>query len=145
MPSIDEIAAIGGPPPKTAISKYNATRPLNVSTRADMKAPVTCVDLRVFPDQLLGLKVGETYIFRTVAGHPQPALQDLAALDIETGGSLEDVMIIYHTGQLTYSLKNNTPRLILLQQTAAPSVSRCLRFDRYGQRGIHHLKVMSNR
>jgi carbonic anhydrase len=61
-------------------------------------APVTCVDPRVFPEKLLGLNVGETFIFRTVAGHPQAALQDLAALDIETDGGVEDVMIIYHTG-----------------------------------------------
>ena len=64
-----------------------------------MNASVTCVDPRVLPDQLLGLKVGEAFIFRTVAGHPQPALQDLAALDMQTDACVEDVLIIYHTGQ----------------------------------------------
>ena len=50
------------------------------------------------PDRLLGLNVGECFIFRTVAGHPQHALEDLAALDIETDGGVEDALIIYHTG-----------------------------------------------
>lgn len=45
------------------------------------------------PDRLLGLNVGECFIFRTVAGHPQRALEDLAALDIETDGGVEDVMV----------------------------------------------------
>ena len=57
----------------------------------------------MLPEQLLGLKVGETFIFRTVAGHPKPALEDLAALDIETGGVVEDVMIIYHTGRYNFN------------------------------------------
>ena len=60
---------------------------------------MTCVDPRVLPDKILGLNIGDCFIFRTVAGHPQPALEDLASLDIETGGGVKDVMIIYHTGQ----------------------------------------------
>lgn len=58
---------------------------------------VTCADPRVHPEAFLGLEAGEALVFRTVAGHPQPALQDLATLDIEFGG-IEDMMIIYHTG-----------------------------------------------
>jgi carbonic anhydrase len=51
------------------------------------------------PEKLLGLNIGECFIFRTVAGHPQPALEDLASLDIEIAdGGVKDVMIIYHTG-----------------------------------------------
>ncbi|KAJ9605151.1 hypothetical protein H2200_010541 [Cladophialophora chaetospira] len=79
MPTIDEIIAMGGGAPKTCI--------------------ITCVDPRVHPEALLGLQFGETFIFRTVAGHPQSALQDIAALDIEGHNCLEDIMIIYHTGQ----------------------------------------------
>lgn len=48
---------------------------------------------------MLGLQVGETLIFRTIAGHPQAALDDLATLDIEGDNCIEDVMIIYHTGE----------------------------------------------
>lgn len=65
----------------------------------DTRSLVTCADPRVFPETFLRLNVGEALIFRTVAGHPQPVLEDLAALDVEFDSSFEHVMIIYHTGQ----------------------------------------------
>jgi carbonic anhydrase len=74
---------------------------------------VTCADPRVYPEQLLGLKPGEAFIFRTVAGHPQPALRDLAALDIETGGGVEDVLIIYHTGTLHIGLTAHIAHMLM--------------------------------
>lgn len=59
---------------------------------------VTCIDPRVHPEAILGLQGFEAVIYRTIARHPQPALDDLAILDIEGGDShFEDIMVIYHT------------------------------------------------
>ena len=66
---------------------------------AETRVLVTCVDPRVHPEAMLGLELGEAFIFRTVAGHPQSALLDIAALDLEGHNCIEDIMIIYHTGQ----------------------------------------------
>lgn len=62
-----------------------------------MSTTVTCVDPRVFPEQILKLSVGEAFIFRTIAGHPQPVYENLVGLD-RTSHGFEDVILLYHTG-----------------------------------------------
>lgn len=59
---------------------------------------VTCVDPRVFPEQLLKLNMGEAFVFRTIAGHPQAVFQDVVTLDAVSQG-FEDLILLYHTGQ----------------------------------------------
>lgn len=61
-----------------------------------MHDPVTCVDPRVFPETILGLKMGEAFIFRTIGGHPQPIFEQLIGLD-RTSYHFEDVWLLYHT------------------------------------------------
>ena len=53
----------------------------------------------MFPEQLFGLNIGEAFIFRTIAGHPQPVFNDLIQLDIESHG-WENLIVLYHTGKL---------------------------------------------
>ena len=104
---------MGGGAPKTCISKLQSRRSSLSVHCADKSAVVTCVDPRVHPEALLGLGMGETFIFRTVAGHPQPVLQDIAALDIEGHNCIEDVMIIYHTGKLLHNVNVASRQRIL--------------------------------
>ena len=61
---------------------------------------VTCVDPRVFPEQILKLNIGEAFIFRTIAGHPQPVFENIIGLD-RTSRGFEDVILLYHTGTLS--------------------------------------------
>lgn len=75
-PFISEIQATGAEPPKTCV--------------------ITCVDPRVFPESLLGLKLGEAFIFRTIAGHPHLVLRDIVTLD--ASHQFEDLILIHHTG-----------------------------------------------
>lgn len=56
------------------------------------------MDPRVFPEKLLSLGVGEAFVFRTVAGHPQAAMEDIAVLDINSHDGVKEIMVIYHTG-----------------------------------------------
>ena len=76
-PYISEIQATGAEPPKTCI--------------------VTCVDPRVFPERLLGLNLGEAFIFRTISGHPHLVLRDIVTLDAQSH-QFEDLILIHHTG-----------------------------------------------
>lgn len=76
-PFISEIQATGAEPPKTCV--------------------ITCVDPRVFPENLLGLKLGEAFIFRTIAGHPHLVLRDIVTLDAQSH-QFEDLILIHHTG-----------------------------------------------
>ena len=60
---------------------------------------VTCCDPRVVPERLLGLNIGEVFVFRTIGGHPQAVFKDVVTLDIVSQG-FEDLVVMYHTGQL---------------------------------------------
>lgn len=52
-------------------------------------------------EEILGLQVGETFIFRTIAGHPQPVLEDIVTLDAQGQNTMKEVMIVYHTGAVS--------------------------------------------
>ncbi len=69
----------------------------------DIGQLVTCVDPRVFPEQILGLEVGEAFVFRTVAGHPHSTVEDIAAVSIQGHDCVENVIIIHHTGKFSRS------------------------------------------
>ncbi|KAL9105548.1 MAG: hypothetical protein Q9227_009292 [Pyrenula ochraceoflavens] len=56
---------------------------------------ITCMDPRIFPDHLFGLKFGEALVVRNIAGHPRPQLNDILAIDIGLG--VAEIMIIHHT------------------------------------------------
>jgi carbonic anhydrase len=74
-------------------------------TDVDSSTTVTCVDPRVFPEKILKLNFGETFvgeafIFRTIAGHPQPVFENIIGLD-RTSHGFEYIILLYHTGPVT--------------------------------------------
>ena len=54
------------------------------------------------PEKLLGLKIGEAFIFRTIAGHPQPVLRDILTLDAQSR-DFEDLTLVYHTDDIVHT------------------------------------------
>lgn len=56
------------------------------------------------PEQLLGLQMGEAFLFRTIAGHPQPVFNDILTLDAQSHG-FEDLILVYHTGKRKFSCR----------------------------------------
>ena len=83
-------------PPKTVISAWQPKHQTQIQQSTNSFDTVTCVDPRVFPEELLGLKMGEAFIFRTIAGQPQPIFEQLIGLD-RTSFNFEDVWLLYHT------------------------------------------------
>lgn len=55
----------------------------------------------------MDLKWGEAFIFRTIAGHPQPIFQDLVVLDAVSHG-FDEIIIMYHTGKHDTTIREGT-------------------------------------
>lgn len=72
---------------------------------------MTCIDPRVFPEKILGLQIGEAFIFRTVAGRPQAVIQEIIAID-RVSKEFEDLILLYHTGERSRSFENRSHRML---------------------------------
>ncbi len=66
---------------------------------AGLNAPsmiiVSCADPRVVPENIFGLKPGDSVIMRCIAGHPQRVFNDILALDAVF--SMKDLVVLHHT------------------------------------------------
>src|SRR5919206_2715187 len=66
-------------------------------------AIVACMDARLIPPRLLGLKEGDAHVIRNAGGRAQDALRSLVISQRLLG--TREVMVIHHTdcGMLTFS------------------------------------------
>jgi len=66
-------------------------------------AIVTCMDARILPPQLLGLREGDAHVIRNAGGRAKDALRSLVISQRLLG--TREVMVIHHTdcGMLTFS------------------------------------------
>ena len=75
-------------------------------------AILTCMDARMYPEQILGLKIGDSHIIRNAGGRAsEDAIRSLVISQRMLGTS--EIVIIHHTecGQVTYTNEQMAARI----------------------------------
>lgn len=86
---------------RAALSEVNHTPSLLLSemiaqNRIPQTIIVTCADPRVVPESIFQIQPSDNVlVFRTVAGHPQAAVNGILALDLALG--IREILILHHT------------------------------------------------